>query len=206
MGSTGSIGRNTIEVVDACGGRLNLAAISAHSNLAEAVRQARRLNPKWIVATDQQEAEAFDWSQLPPHTRLLTGADALATVAAADEIDIVVSAIVGLAGLRGTWAALEAGKRVALANKETLVIAGPLVMRLARQCGAEVLPIDSEHSAIFQALAAGRAAEVRRVILTASGGPFRHCTPKPWRPSPQTTPWPTRRGTWVPKSPWTRQP
>src|SRR5262249_38871975 len=92
---------------------------------------------------------------------------------AAPETDVVVTAIVGAAGLEGTWAALEAGKTVAVANKETLVMAGPLVMDLARRRGAAVLPVDSEHSAIFQALRGGRAAEVERVVLTASGGPFR---------------------------------
>src|SRR6185437_12001780 len=92
------------------------------------------------------------------------------------EIEIVVSAIVGSAGLRGTWAALDAGKTVALANKETLVMAGPLVMDLPRRRGTRLLPVDSEHSAIFQALQAGRREEVRRIILTASGGPFRKFT------------------------------
>ena len=172
-GSTGSIGRNTLEVVEAFPDRLKLIAISAHSKLDEVVSQARRWKPRWVVATDATEAERFDWRALPQETRLLVGADALETLAATDEVDVVVSAIVGSAGLRGTWAALEAGKRVALANKETLVVAGPLIMDLAGRRQAEVVPIDSEHSAIFQSLSAGRASEVRRVILTASGGPFR---------------------------------
>jgi 1-deoxy-D-xylulose-5-phosphate reductoisomerase len=176
LGSTGSIGRNTIEVIDASRGRLHLIALSAHSNLVEAVRQARRLGPQWVVATDDAEARRFGWQGLPPGTRLLVGAHALEEVAADDAVDVVVSAIVGRAGLRGTWAALNAGKRVALANKETLVIAGPLVMGLARQRGAEVVPVDSEHSAIFQSMSAGHPSQVRRVILTASGGPFRQRT------------------------------
>lgn len=176
LGSTGSIGRNTIEVVEGSHGRLKLVAISAHSNLREAVRQARRLEPKWLIATDVAEASEFDWTALPKSTQLVIGADRLADVVAGEEVDVVVSAIVGSAGLLGTWAALDAGKRVALANKETLVVAGPLVMQLARARGAELLPVDSEHSAIFQAMSAGHRREVRRVILTASGGPFRDRT------------------------------
>jgi 1-deoxy-D-xylulose-5-phosphate reductoisomerase len=110
---------------------------------------------------------------LPAGTRLAVGADALDELVADPAVDRVVSAIVGAAGLRSTWAAVEAGKTVALANKETLVMAGPLVMRLACRTGATILPVDSEHSAIHQALCAGRPGEVRRIVLTASGGPFR---------------------------------
>src|SRR5262249_51707123 len=104
---------------------------------------------------------------------VLSGLDGLVRVVQDPQTDRVLSAIVGAVGLRGTWAALEAGKTVALANKETLVVAGPLVMELARSRGAQILPVDSEHSAIFQALRAGRSQDVRRVILTSSGGPFR---------------------------------
>ena len=101
------------------------------------------------------------------------GNEALVKVASADEVDVVLAAIVGSAGLKSTWAALESKKTVALANKETLVMAGGLVKRLAAERGATILPVDSEHSAIFQALEAGRPEEVRRIVLTASGGPFR---------------------------------
>jgi 1-deoxy-D-xylulose-5-phosphate reductoisomerase len=105
--------------------------------------------------------------------RLLTGTDGVVALASNPEVDVVVSAIVGAAGLEGTWAALEAGKTVAVANKETLVMAGPLVMDLSRKRSATLLPVDSEHSAIFQAMQGGRRNEVERVVLTASGGPFR---------------------------------
>ena len=115
-------------------------------------------------------------SSLPPRVGLLEGADAVQQLVSASEVDVVVAAIVGSAGLEGAWAALEAGKTLALANKETMVVAGPLVGRLAEQRGARILPVDSEHSAIFQALQSGRSEEVRRVILTASGGPFREFT------------------------------
>lgn len=173
LGSTGSIGCNTLEVVAASEQRLSIAAISAHSRLDDLLRQAQAVRPRWVVATDQAAAEKFDWTGLPTDTELLTGPDAPAKVAAHEAIDVVVAAIVGSAGLTSAWAAVEAGKTLALANKETLVVAGPLVMQRAAERGATILPVDSEHSAIFQALCCGRRSEVRRVILTASGGPFR---------------------------------
>ncbi len=173
LGSTGSIGRNTLEVIAASAGSLEAVALSAHQNLDMLAEQARQSRPRWLVATDDEAAADRDWSDLPADCRLLTGSEGLAEVVRFDEVDVVVAAIVGAAGLRSTWSALEAGKTVALANKETLVMAGPLVMHLARVTGASLLPVDSEHSAIFQALQAGRPSEVRRVILTASGGPFR---------------------------------
>jgi 1-deoxy-D-xylulose-5-phosphate reductoisomerase len=173
FGSTGSIGRNAIEVAEASCGRIRVVAISAHSNLQEAVLLARRLEPRWLIATDPEEADSFDWGPLSRATELVVGTEGLERVAADPAVDVVVSAIVGSAGVRGTWAALGAGKRVALANKETMVVAGPLVMELAKARGAVVMPVDSEHSAIFQSLLAGKASEVRRIILTASGGPFR---------------------------------
>ncbi|MCA9220225.1 MAG: 1-deoxy-D-xylulose-5-phosphate reductoisomerase, partial [Planctomycetales bacterium] len=173
LGSTGSIGCNTLEVVAASEQRLSIAALSAHSRLDDLLRQAQAVRPRWVVATDQAAAEQFDWSGLPADTELLTGPDAPAKVASHEAIDVVVAAIVGSAGLTSAWAAVEAGKTLALANKETLVVAGPLVMQRAAERGATILPVDSEHSAIFQALCCGRRSEVRRVILTASGGPFR---------------------------------
>src|SRR5205823_8259506 len=127
----------------------------------------------WITITDPRTARSLDRSRLPAKTQLLVGEEGIARMVGAVEVDVVVSAIVGAAGLAGTWAALEAGKSVALANKETLVVAGPLVMELAQRRGGTLLPVDSEHSAIFQALRAGKPKEVRRVILTSSGGPFR---------------------------------
>lgn len=173
FGSTGSIGVNALEVIAASEGRLRVAALSAHCKLPQLVEQARRFQPRWVVATDDKLARAFDWGGLPQGCELVVGPDALASVAAAAEVDVVLAAIVGSAGLHSTWAALEAKKTVALANKETLVMAGGLVKRLAAERGAMILPVDSEHSAIFQALKAGRHEEVRRVVLTASGGPFR---------------------------------
>jgi 1-deoxy-D-xylulose-5-phosphate reductoisomerase len=176
LGSTGSIGTSALDVIAASHGRLQVAALSAHCRLPRLVEQARQFRPRWVVATDETLARDFDWSDLPPETELVVGGDALAGVAAAPEVDVVLAAIVGSAGLRSTWAALEAKKLVALANKETLVMAGGLVTRLAAERGATILPVDSEHSAIFQGLRAGRHEELRRIVLTASGGPFRELT------------------------------
>lgn len=173
LGATGSIGRSTVEVVEASAGRLQIAGLTAHSNLQLLCEQAARFRPAWIVATDPREAEGFDWSVLPAGVERGIGQAEVEKLVRRPEVDVVVSAMVGSVGLRGTWAALEAGKRVALANKETLVMAGPLVMRLAAERRTDILPVDSEHSAVFQALQSGRREELKRIVLTASGGPFR---------------------------------
>jgi len=178
LGSTGSIGTSALEVIQASKGRLEAVALSAHSRLDQLLAQACQTRPRWVIATDPDAAAAFDWSALPEGTELLVGPAALAEVVARDEVDLVLAAIVGRAGLESTWAALESKKTVALANKETLVIAGGLVTRLAEERGAQLLPVDSEHSAIFQALQAGKTKEVRRLVLTASGGPFRDYSPE----------------------------
>ncbi len=173
LGATGSIGTSALEVVRHLGNRLSVRLMSAHSNLTKLVELAREFRPAWIAATDSSRAERFRWPALPG-TELLVGHQALEQAIAGDEgIQTVLAAIVGVAGMHSTLAALQAGKTVALANKEALVAAGPLVMATARQTGAIILPIDSEHNAIFQCLQAGRRKELSRVILTASGGPFR---------------------------------
>jgi 1-deoxy-D-xylulose-5-phosphate reductoisomerase len=176
LGSTGSIGCSTLDVIRASRGRLRAVALSAHQRLGQLVRQAAQYDPRWVIATDATAGAAHDWSGLPRRTEALLGHDRLCDVVRREEVDVVVAAIVGSAGLTGTWAAIDAGKTVALANKETLVVAGPLVMDLAKRRGSTILPVDSEHSAVFQCLQAGRRTEVRRVILTASGGPFREHT------------------------------
>lgn len=178
LGATGSIGCSTLDVIRASKGAFKPFALTAHGRLADLLQAAIEHKPKYIVASDEAAAEAFDWSKLPPETTLMTGTAGLQEVAAHSEADIIVSAIVGRAGLEGTFAAIAAGKRVALANKETLVVAGHLATKMAEESGAEILPVDSEHSAIFQALMAGRETDVRKVILTASGGPFRKFTQK----------------------------
>jgi 1-deoxy-D-xylulose-5-phosphate reductoisomerase len=173
FGSTGSIGKSTLEVAAALADRIKIVALAAHSNTELALAQSKQVQPRWLIITDSAAAKKQDWSTLPRETELLTGCDELCRIARAPEIDTVVAAIVGSAGLDSTWAAVESGKRVALANKETLVMAGALVMQLARRTGAEILPVDSEHSAVFQALQCGRRDDLARIILTASGGPFR---------------------------------
>ncbi len=176
LGSTGSIGTSTLEVVAASGGLLKIVALAARSSTQLLLEQARRFRPQLVVVADEEADKRQDWSELPAGTKVLCGQQALAQIAAAPEVDIVMAAIVGAAGLQSTWAAVEAGKTVALANKETLVMAGPQVMQLAAHSGAQIVPVDSEHSAVFQCLQAGQREEVKRIILTASGGPFRNFT------------------------------
>lgn len=173
LGATGSIGQSTLDVIAASGGRLVPHLLAARGRVDTLLEQARQFRPRWVVVTDAAAADSLDSSALPAGTRLAVGPEALDELVADPAVDRVVSAIAGAAGLRSTWSAIEAGKVVALANKETLVMAGPLVMRRAAETGARIIPVDSEHSAIHQALACGRPAEVRRLILTASGGPFR---------------------------------
>ena len=173
LGATGSIGRSALEVVDGLPDQLRPVALSAHRGTEALLAAAVKYRPQAIVVTDAKAAKSQDWGNLPAETELLVGADKIEPVVQSDEVDTVLTAIVGAAGLRGTCAALSAGKLVALANKETLVMAGPLVMQLASDNNASIIPVDSEHSAIFQALKAGRRSEVQRVVLTASGGPFR---------------------------------
>jgi 1-deoxy-D-xylulose-5-phosphate reductoisomerase len=173
LGSTGSIGTSTLDVIAASSDRFSAHVLAAHTSVGKLLEQARRFRPAWVVVTDPAAAATIGAGSLPPGTRLAVGADALEDIVRDPAVDRVVSAIVGAAGLRSTWAAVEAGKTIALANKETLVMAGPLVMRLAARTGAVILPVDSEHSAIQQALCSGSGAEVRRIVLTASGGPFR---------------------------------
>jgi 1-deoxy-D-xylulose-5-phosphate reductoisomerase len=178
LGSTGSIGRSTLDVVSSHAAQMQIVALSAHSKVEQLLAQAQTVGPKWVVITDEQAARGVRRSDLPEGTELLVGQAGLREVAQSPDVDIVVAAIVGSAGLRSTWAAIEAGKTVALANKETLVVAGSLAMALAARTGAKILPVDSEHSAVFQALACGRKPDVKRIILTASGGPFRNHSPQ----------------------------
>jgi 1-deoxy-D-xylulose-5-phosphate reductoisomerase len=173
LGSTGSIGTSTLDVIAASGGRLVPYLLAAHRNTKLLTEQARIFRPRHAVVVDPSAAGEVDLLDLPAGTQLAVGPEALDELVQAPEIDRVVAAIAGAAGLRSTWAAVSAGKTVALANKETLVMAGPLVMRLAARTGARILPVDSEHSAIHQALRAGSPTEVERIVLTASGGPFR---------------------------------
>jgi 1-deoxy-D-xylulose-5-phosphate reductoisomerase len=173
LGSTGSIGTSCLDVVEHLAGRFEIHGLSAHSNWDLLREQAHKHRPRWVALTGPAGVGPPDSADLPPGCRLLHGADAVAEMVRDTAVDIVVSAIVGAAGLLGTWAALEAGKTVAVANKETLVLAGGLVTELAARRGGRLLPVDSEHSAIFQALQGSPPGAVDRIVLTGSGGPFR---------------------------------
>jgi 1-deoxy-D-xylulose-5-phosphate reductoisomerase len=173
LGSTGSIGTSCLDVIGHLGDRLEAFGLAAHKSWETLLAQVQRWQPAYVTVTDAEAARQLARQTLPARTRLLSGADAIGAMVCDPQVDVVVTAIVGAAGLTGTWMALEAGKTVAVANKETLVMAGPLVMELARKRGARILPVDSEHSAVFQAMQSGRRGEVRRIVLTASGGPFR---------------------------------
>jgi 1-deoxy-D-xylulose-5-phosphate reductoisomerase len=150
-----------------------VAGLAAHSRWELLAEQCRRFRPRVAVLTDRAAFDAADRAAFPAEMQLTCGDDAVRELASARDVDVVLAAVVGAAGLTGTWAALEAGKTVALANKETLVVGGPRVTELAARHGGQLLPVDSEHSAIFQALAGHTAADVAKVVLTASGGPFR---------------------------------
>ncbi len=173
LGSTGSIGVNCLDVVAHLNGRFQVAGLSAHSSWPSLVEQARRHRPRWVALTDPDTANSVDAAQLPPGCELLRGPAGVERMVTDPEVDIVLSAIVGAAGLEGTWNALECGKTVAVANKETLVMAGPLVMDLAAKRGGKLIPVDSEHSAIFQAIQGSPPDSIERIVLTGSGGPFR---------------------------------
>lgn len=170
FGATGSIGRSTLDVVSAIPG-FRVLAISGRRNLKLLYEQAVRFRPRWVILADEEIAREWNF-ELPAGSELQVGMKALTRIAAEPEVDIVVSAIVGRAGLESTVAAAQAGKRIALANKESLVVGGAIVRKIARETGAEIVPVDSEHSAIFQSLLAGKREELERVVLTASGGPF----------------------------------
>ncbi|HZN23711.1 MAG TPA: 1-deoxy-D-xylulose-5-phosphate reductoisomerase [Burkholderiales bacterium] len=180
LGSTGSVGANTLDVVERHPDRFRVVALSAYTQTGVLLEQCRRHRPRYAVMLDALAADALrrGIKSARLETEVLCGPDALDYVAALPEVDTVMAAIVGIAGLKSTFAAAQAGKKVLLANKEALVTAGPVLMRAARQGGATLLPVDSEHNAVFQALPRGLsqnldASGVRRILLTASGGPFR---------------------------------
>jgi len=164
LGSTGSIGTTALRVLDRQRDRFRVAALTAFANTALLEQQAFRFQPSFVGLVRNGTAHDSRWR---------TGERCLVEAATRDDVDIVLNAVVGAAGLDATLAALEAGKRVALANKETLVMAGDLARAAAKRGGGEIVPVDSEHSAILQCVTGRRSGDIRRVILTASGGPFR---------------------------------
>lgn len=171
LGSTGSIGRQSLEVIAACG--MEVAALTANSSVKLLEEQARRFHPQLAVLVDERAAAELRVRLADTDVQVLSGREGLTEAAAIQSADTVITAVVGMVGLRPTLAAIREGKRIALANKETLVCAGQLVMEEARDYDAQILPVDSEHSALFQSLEGNRnRKEVKRLILTCSGGPF----------------------------------
>jgi len=174
LGSTGSIGVNVLEVVRLYPDRFNIVALAAGTNVELLAKQVLEFLPEVVSVLDEQRAKAL--SKILPSNyanRIFHGVEGNKLVAAAEGAEITMSAIVGAAGLLPTLAAIQAGKDIGLANKETLVMAGKIVMDSVREYGVRLFPVDSEHSAIFQALEAGRRTDLHKIILTASGGPFR---------------------------------
>ena len=171
LGATGSIGRQTLEVAEELG--LRVVAMTAHSSVERMEADARKFRPELVVMTDESAAADLKLRLADTDIRVLAGVDALCEAAVHPDADTVVTAVVGMVGLKPTLAAIREKKRIALANKETLVCAGELVMDAADTWGAEIIPVDSEHSAIFQCLQGCRdRSEIRRLLLTCSGGPF----------------------------------
>ena len=171
LGSTGSIGRQTLSVADELG--LSVAALTAERNVELLEAQCRRYRPKLAVMADEAAAEELKTRLADMNIRVLAGSEALCEAAALPEADTVVVAVCGFAALRPTLTAIREKKRIALANKETMVCAGPIMQAAAKASGAEIIPVDSEHSAIFQCLMGCRDKnEIKRLILTCSGGPF----------------------------------
>ena len=171
LGSTGSIGRQTLDVARACGHQV--AALTVHRSVDLAEEQAREFQPELVAVVDENAAGDLKQRLADTTIRVVSGREGLMEAATLPQADTVVTAVVGIAGLEPTLAAIDQGKRIALANKETLVCAGDLVMQRAEEKGAEIVPVDSEHSAIFQCLQGCKdRGDVRRLIITASGGPF----------------------------------
>ncbi len=170
LGSTGSIGTQTLDVVDK-EGDIEVLALTAHSNIELLERQIRKYRPRTVSVNLPEKAAELKVRVADTDTKVLSGPEGVVECAAMPGVDMVVTAIVGIAGLDATLAAIEAGKDIALANKETLVTAGDIVMPLSKECGVGIVPVDSEHSAIFQSIS-NQKRFLKRIIITASGGPF----------------------------------
>lgn len=172
LGSTGSIGTQTLDIVNK-NEDLQVVGLAAGSNISMLEEQIRRFHPKLAAVGNEEKAKELREKVKDTDCKIAGGMDGLLELAAMEESEILVTAIVGMIGIRPTMEAIKAGKDIALANKETLVTAGHLIMPLARQCGVKILPVDSEHSAIFQCLNGERERTIDRLLITASGGPFR---------------------------------
>ena len=170
LGSTGSIGTQTLEVADITN-EYKISALTAHKNVSLMEEQIRKYKPVVVCMTDENSAKDLKVRVKDTNTKVLSGIDGVCECASLSELETVVTAIVGIAGLKPTMSAIKAGKRIALANKETLVTAGEIVMSAAKENNVEILPVDSEHSAIFQSIS-NQNKFLKKIIITASGGPF----------------------------------
>ena len=173
MGSTGSIGTQALEVVAANPDTFQVEVLTARNNAPLLIEQAMRFNPNAVVIGDEKQYDSVKSALASTDVKVYTGDNALASVVQMDSVDVVLTALVGYSGLLPTIKAIEAGKTIALANKETLVVAGEIITRKARENGVNIYPIDSEHSAIFQCMVGEFHNKIEKIILTASGGPFR---------------------------------
>ena len=172
LGATGSIGKQALEVIEEFPDRFSVEFLTAKSSVQLLVEQAKKFSPKYIVVSEEEQLDVLTAAIGDTDIKIMAGEAALCEVASLESVDLLLSAIVGFAGLKPTLAALEKGIDVALANKETLVVAGAMVMDVAKEHGAKIIPVDSEHSAIFQCLQGEAPDTVEKIILTASGGPF----------------------------------
>jgi len=181
LGSTGSIGKNALRVIDSLGPEYKIAALSAHSSVELLAVQARRYKPEFVAITNSDYSRQLRDLLGDLDVEILAGPDGLIKIAELQQVDIVLTAVVGAAGLHAVLAAASEGKRLAIANKEPLVIAGELLRKATKENGSIILPVDSEHSAVFQAMQSGSKEQVNKIILTASGGPFRRMEPEDLR-------------------------
>ena len=172
LGSTGSIGTQTLEVVRE-NGDIEVLGLAAGSNISLLEEQIREFQPKLVAVWDEKKAAELKIKVQDLDVKIVTGMDGLIEVSVMEEVEILLTAVVGMIGIRPTVEAIKAGKDIALANKETLVTAGHIIMPLAKEMGVSILPVDSEHSAIFQALHGEKREQVEKLLITASGGPFR---------------------------------
>lgn len=176
LGSTGSIGTQTLDVIAQHSDRFEAAVLTAGNNVELLIEQARKFEPDTVIIANEDKYEVLQAALADMPIKVYAGADAIAQIVTSSEVDVVVTAMVGFSGLQATVNAVKAKKRIALANKETLVVAGELITRLAMEYQAEIIPVDSEHSAIFQCLVGEGHNAIEKIILTASGGAFRDKT------------------------------
>ncbi len=173
LGSTGSIGKQALEVIHANPDYFEVEVLTAQNNADLLIAQAKKFKPNAVVIANEDHYEKVKTALIPLDIKVFAGENSLASIVEIDTIDLVLTALVGFSGLKPTIKAIQAGKNIALANKETLVVAGELITKLAREKGVNIFPVDSEHSAIFQCLVGEFYNPIEKIILTASGGPFR---------------------------------